>query len=276
MSATSVSVQSKDALMLLHDQLFIAQQHRAQPAQHQLLRNIRPFELLQHAGPPFPQHGLGKDMRMDGRACNAGKEWVQGPPRLLNHARFPAFRKYRRSARWPRAALVLLTPAGRFALRATAHQADVRPAWFRCPHFRSLWAFGPARLGAPSGVWGPRSAQGTRFPTARLPGFGAVRSLNRRGGRWPAHRSFRSPHLQVAFGPLAQQPTRLTLPSGAPKPVPQPKKRPSASIKKNRPPPHKRERAATRPAGSIRQTDSPWDRAATRAGCRRCPQRPGT
>ena len=94
---------------------------------------------------------------------------------MLNHSRFPAFRKYRRSARCPRAALVLayasrllwavgpsahrarasfrrthgfaalanigvlragraqplylLTPAGRFALRATAHRAD---ASLRC------------------------------------------------------------------------------------------------------------------------------------------------
>ncbi len=223
--------------------------------------------------------------------------------------------------------LYLLTPAGRFALRATAHRADA-------PLRRAHGFAAPLRVAL--GLR-PKCPQGTRFP-ARLPGFGAVpgRSIVAEGaGR--AHRSFRSlanigvlcagraqplylltpsgrfgPLAQVPtghtlpfgappgrFGPLAQQPTGLTLPSGAPKtcaaaqkesvasaqraqetrhtpPSQKPHQRPFASIKKNRPPPHKRERAATRPAGSIRQTDSPSDTAATRAGCRRCPQRPGT
>ena len=43
--------------------------------------------------------------------------------RLLNHSRFPDGRKYRRSVRCRAQPLYLLTPAGRFALRATAHRA---------------------------------------------------------------------------------------------------------------------------------------------------------
>ena len=39
---------------------------------------------------------------------------VQGGHRLLNHSRFPAFRKYRRSVRCRAQPLYLLTPAGRF------------------------------------------------------------------------------------------------------------------------------------------------------------------
>ncbi len=176
--------------------------------------------------------------------------------------------------------LYLLTPAGRFALRATAHRAD---APLRRAHgFAALANIGvlcagraqPLYLLTPPGRFGPLA----QVPTGHTLPFGA-----------PPGR----------FGPLAQQPTGLTLPSGAPKtcaaaqnasvasaqraqetrhapPSQKFHERPFASIKKNRPPPHKRERAATRPAGSIRQTDSPWDRAATRAGCRRCPQRPGT
>ena len=143
--------------------------------------------------------------------------------------------------------------------------------------FRSLANIGvlcagraqPLYLLTPSGRFGPLA----QVPTGHTLPFGA-----------PPGR----------FGPLAQQPTGLTLPSGAPKtcaaaqnasvasaqraqetrhtpPSQKSHERPSASIKKNRPPPHKRERAATRPAGSIRQTDSPSDTAATRAGCRRCP-----
>ena len=159
--------------------------------------------------------------------------------------------------------------------------------WPKCPQgtrfpparawFRSLANIGvlcagraqPLYLLTPSGRFGPLA----QVPTGHTLPFGA-----------PPGR----------FGPLAQQPTGLTLPSGAPKTCAAAQKesvasaqraqetrhaplsqksheRPSASIKKNRPPPHKRERAATRPAGSIRQTDSPWDTAATRAGCRRCP-----
>ena len=171
--------------------------------------------------------------------------------------------------------LYLLTPAGRFALRATAHRAD---APLRRAHgFAALANIGvlcagraqPLYLLTPSGRFGPLA----QVPTGHTLPFGA-----------PPGR----------FGPLAQQPTGLTLPSGAPKtcaaaqkesvasaqraqetrhapPSQKSHQRPSASIKKNRPPPHKRERAATRPAGSIRQTDSPSDTAATRAGCRRCP-----
>ena len=191
------------------------------------------------------------------------------------HHSFRCPRKYRRSARCHAQPLYLLTPAGRFALRATAHRAD---ASLRCAHgFAALANIGvlcagraqPLYLLTPSGRFGPLA----QVPTGHTLPFGA-----------PPGR----------FGPLAQQPTGLTLPSGAPKtcaaaqnasvasaqraqetrhtpPSQKSHERPSASIKKNRPPPHKRERAATRPAGSIRQTDSPWDRAATRAGCRRCP-----
>ena len=147
--------------------------------------------------------------------------------------------------------LYLLTPSGRFGPLAQVPTGHTLP------------------FGAPSGRFGPLA----QVPTGHTLPFGA-----------PPGR----------FGPLAQQPTGLTLPSGAPKtcaaaqkesvasaqraqetrhtpPSQKSHERPSASIKKNRPPPHKRERAATRPAGSIRQTDSPSDTAATRAGCRRCP-----
>ena len=179
--------------------------------------------------------------------------------------------------------------------------------WPKCPQgTRFLSAHLQVALGLR-----PKCPQGTRFP-ARLPGVGAVpgRSIVAEGaGR--AHRSFlslanigvlcagRAQPLYLLtppgrFGPLAQQPTGLTLPSGVPKtcaaaqkesvasaqraqetrhapPFQKSHQRPFASIKKKPPAPHKRERAATRPAGSIRQTDSPSDTAATRAGCRRCP-----
>ena len=49
-------------------------------------------------------------------------------------------RKYRRSVRYRAQPLYLLTPAGHFALRATAHWAD---ASLRRT-FGSLWAFGPS------------------------------------------------------------------------------------------------------------------------------------
>ena len=161
--------------------------------------------------------------------------------------------------------LYLLTPAGRFALRATAHRAD---APLRRAHgFAALANIGVlcaaarspcicSRLQVALGLW-PKCPPGTRFP-ARLPGFGAesqkpVPQHKTRALRAPKGRKKRgTPHLPKS-------------PTNAPPPH-----------QKNRPPPHKRERAATRPAGSIRQTDSPSDTAATRAGCRRCPQRPGT
>ena len=127
-----------------------------------------------------------------------GKSGVQGPPRLLNHARFPAFRKYRRSVRCRAQPLYLLTPAGRFALHATAHRAD---APLRRAHgFAALANIGvlcagraqPLYLLTPSGRFGPLA----QVPTGHTLPFGA-----------PPGR----------FGPLAQQPTGLTLPSGAPK-----------------------------------------------------------
>ena len=125
--------------------------------------------------------------------------------------------------------------------------------------FCALAAHSPcicSRLQVALGLW-PKCPPGTRFP-ARLPGFGAesqkpVPQHKTRALRAPKGRKKRgTPHLPKS-------------PTNAPPPH-----------QKNRPPPHKRERAATRPAGSIRQTDSPSDTAATRAGCRRCPQRPGT
>ena len=94
--------------------------------------------------------------------------------------------------------LYLLTPAGRFALRATAHRAD---APLRRAHgFAALANIGvlcagraqPLYLLTPSGRFGPLA----QVPTGHTLPFGA-----------PPGR----------FGPLAQQPTGLTLPSGAPK-----------------------------------------------------------
>ena len=147
-----------------------------------------------------------------------------------------------------------------------------------------------SRLQVALGLW-PKCPQGTRFPPARawfrsLANIGVLCA----GRAQPLYLLTPSGR----FGTLAQQPTGLTLPSGAPKTCAAAQKesvasaqraqetrhaplsqksheRPSTPHQKNRPPPHKRERAATRPAGSIRQTDSPWDTAATRAGCRRCP-----
>ena len=172
--------------------------------------------------------------------------------------------------------LYLLTPAGRFALRATAHRAD---ASLRCAHGFAA----PLRVAL--GLW-PKCPQGTRFPSrlagvwGRLP----VAQSSRRAPAAPTARfapsqisafcalSARSPcicsRLRVALPPLAatahragaslratgpalpvlpaqssrralaaptarfavhlrvalrcaQQPIGLTLPSGAPKPVPQ-------------------------------------------------------
>ena len=110
--------------------------------------------------------------------------------------------------------LYLLTPAGRFALRATAHRAD---ASLRCAAGR----FGPSAQVptghtlpcAPAGVWG------------RLP----VAQSSRRALAAPTARF--APHLRVALR-CAQQPTGLTLPSGAPSPVPQHKKASVASARR--------------------------------------------
>ena len=89
--------------------------------------------------------------------------------------------------------LYLLTPAGRFALRATAHRAD---APLRRAHgFAALANIGvlcagraqPLYLLTPSGRFGP-SAQvptGHALPFAPAGVWGSSRSLNRRGGRWP-------------------------------------------------------------------------------------------
>ena len=119
--------------------------------------------------------------------------------------------------------LYLLTPAGRFALRATAHRAD---ASLRCAHGFAA----PLRVAL--GLW-PKCPQGTRFPSrlagvwGRLP----VAQSSRRAPAAPTARfapsqisafcalSARSPcicsRLRVALR-CAQQPTGLTLPSGAP------------------------------------------------------------
>ena len=140
---------------------------------------------------------------------------VQGDRRLLNHSRFPAGRAHGFAAlanigvlcAGRAQPLYLLTPAGRFALRATAHRAD---ASLR----RASGRFGPS-VQQPTGLTLPlRACRGL----GRTPGRSIVAE-----GAGRAHRSFRSPPLG-RFGPSAQQPTGLTLPSGAPKPVPQHKK----------------------------------------------------
>ena len=135
--------------------------------------------------------------------------------------------------------LYLLTPAGRFALRATAHRAD---ASLRCAHGFAA----PLRVAL--GLW-PKCPQGTRFPSrlagvwGRLP----VAQSSRRALAAPTARfapsqisafcalAARSPcicsHLRVALR-CAQQPTGLTLPSGAPSPVPQHKKASVASARR--------------------------------------------
>ncbi len=102
---------------------------------------------------------------------------VQGDPRLLNHSRFPTFRKYRRSVRCRAQPLYLLTPSGRFALCATAHRAD---ASLRCASSR----FGPL----------------AQVPTGHTLPFAPCRGLGQTPGRsivaegaGRAHRSFRSP-----------------------------------------------------------------------------------
>ena len=133
---------------------------------------------------------------------------VQGPSRLLNHSRFPAFRKYRRSARWPRAALVFAHASrSLWAFGPSAHRAH---ASFRrtCG---SLWAFGPSAHRAHASL---RACRGL----GQTPGRSIVAE-----GAGRAHRSFRSPPSGALR--CAQQPTGLTLPSGAPSPVPQHKKR---------------------------------------------------
>ena len=75
--------------------------------------------------------------------------------RLLNHSRFPDGRKYRRSVRCRAQPLYLLTPAGRFALRATAHRAHA-----------SLRAFGHSKrwrgAGCGAGAGARRARRGFR------------------------------------------------------------------------------------------------------------------
>ena len=188
---------------------------------------------------------------------------MQGPSRLLNHSRFPAFRKYRRSVRCRAQPVYLLTPSGRFALCATAHRAD---ASLRRAHgFAALANIGVLRAGraqplyllTPAGRFALRAtahradaslrcAAGRFGPSAQVPTghtlpFAPCRGLGQTPGRsivaegaGRAHRSFRSlANIGVLcagraqplylltpsgrFGPLAQQPTGLTLPSGAPK-----------------------------------------------------------
>ena len=125
---------------------------------------------------------------------------VQGPPRLLNHSRFPAFRKYRRSVRYRAQPLYLLTPAGRFALRATAHRADA--SLRRAHDFAALANIGVLRVGRAQPLY-------LLTPPGRFGPFGAKCP--------PGTRFFRR-----TCGSLCrlwrQQSTGLTLPSGAPKP----------------------------------------------------------
>ena len=153
--------------------------------------------------------------------------------RLLNHSRFPNGRAHGFAAlanigvlRAGRAQpLYLLTPAGRFALRATAHRAD---ASLRRT-FGSLWAFGPSAHRAHASL----RATGLTLPSvpskvnSYRPAFPG-RSIFAEGAD-RAHRSFRSlANIGVLragraqplylltpagrFGPSAQVPTEHTLP----------------------------------------------------------------
>ena len=115
-----------------------------------------------------------------------------------------------------------LTPSGRFATfggkcpGGSIIRASLTVALMgSLPRFGSLWAFGPSAHRAHASL----RATGLTLPSVPLqsgfvsPGF--PRSLNRRGGRWP-----RPPLVSLpTFGKLChlrwQQPTGLTLPSGA-------------------------------------------------------------
>ncbi len=154
--------------------------------------------------------------------------------RLLNHSRFPAFRKYRRSVRCRAQPLYLLTPSGRFALCATAHRAD---ASLRRAHgFAVLANIGVLRAGraqplyllTPAGRFALRAtAHRADASLRRAHGFAALANIGvlRAGRAQPLY-------LLTPSGRFAQQPTGLTLPSGAPSPVPQHKKASVASARR--------------------------------------------
>ena len=165
-------------------------------------------------------------------------------------------RKYRRSARCPRAALVFAhafgslcrlwrqqptgltlpsgAPAGRFALCATAHRAD---ASLRRAHgFAVLANIGVLRAGraqplyllTPAGRFALRAtAHRADASLRRAHGFAALANIGvlRAGRAQPLY-------LLTPSGRFAQQPTGLTLPSGAPSPVPQHKKASVASARR--------------------------------------------
>ena len=98
----------------------------------------------------------------------------------------------------------------------------------RFPNGRAHGFAAPLRVAL--GLW-PKCPQGTRFPSrlagvwGRLP----VAQSSRRALAAPTARF--APHLRVALR-CAQQPTGLTLPSGAPSPVPQHKKASVASARR--------------------------------------------
>ena len=78
-------------------------------------------------------------------AQSADKVRGQGPSRLLNHAHSLPFANIGVLRAGRAQPLYLLTPAGRFALRATAHRAD---ASLRCAHgFAALANIGVLRAG---------------------------------------------------------------------------------------------------------------------------------
>ena len=164
---------------------------------------------------------------------------------MLNHSRFPAFRKYRRSARWPRAALVfahacgslcrlwrqqptgLTLPSG--ALRVAL---GLRP---KCPGCSIIRASLTVALMVSLPRFGSLCASrkcppGTRFPSRHRAhaSLRACRGLGQTPGRsifaegaGRAHRSFRSPPSGrfATFGGKCPQGTRF--PSVPQIPVPQ-------------------------------------------------------
>ena len=111
--------------------------------------------------------------------------------------------------------LYLLTPPGRFGPSAQVPTGHTLPS------------------GAPAGRFGPLA----QVPTGHTLPFAPCRGLGQTPGRsivaegaGRAHRSFRSPPSGALR--CAQQPTGLTLPSGAPSPVPQHKKASVASARR--------------------------------------------
>ena len=140
---------------------------------------------------------------------------AQGGHRLLNHSRFPD------------GMLLSFLPAQSSRRRGARPPLVSRSA---CGSLCRLWRQQPTGLtlpfGAPSGRFGPsaqvsRLLNHSRFPDGMPLSFLPAQSSRRALAAPTARFAVR---LRVALG-YAQQPTGLTLPFGAPSPVPQHKKR---------------------------------------------------